>query len=137
MNVVIMGCGRVGARMAGELAAAGNAVAVIDLDSRAFRRLPDEFEGRQITGNAINSKVLERAGIREADAFVAVTQGDNRNYMASQIAKEIYRVPTVLCRIYDPIRQEMFDEPQLRTFSPTSIGADVMLGMLGFERQQK
>jgi trk system potassium uptake protein TrkA len=117
--------------MAAEMAEDGHDVTVIDLDSQAFRRLPEEYEGKKITGNAINSKVLERAGIKEADAFVAVTQGDNRNYMASQIAKELYQVPQVLCRIYDPIRQEMFDEPALRTFSPTSMGANVMLGMLG------
>jgi trk system potassium uptake protein TrkA len=133
MKVVIMGCGRVGARMAGHLASTGHDVTIIDLDSRAFRRLPADYEGRKITGNAINSKVLERSGILDADAFVAVTQGDNRNYMASQIAKELYRVPNVLCRIYDPIRQEMFDEPGLRTFSPTSVGANAMLGMLGVE----
>jgi len=117
--------------MAGEMAEDGHDVTVIDLDAQAFRRLPGEYEGKKITGNAINSKVLERAGIKDADAFVAVTQGDNRNYMASQIAKELYQVPQVLCRIYDPIRQEMFDEPALRTFSPTSMGANVMLGMLG------
>ena len=131
MKVVIMGCGRVGARMAGEMSESGHDVTIIDLDTRAFRRLPDGYEGKRVHGNAINSKVLERAGIRDADAFVAVTQGDNRNYMASQIAKEIYHVPKVLCRIYDPIRQEMFNEPALQTFSPTSMGANIMLGMLG------
>jgi trk system potassium uptake protein TrkA len=130
MNVVIMGCGRVGARLAGALDRQGDRVSIIDLDSRAFRRLPTEYDGARVLGNAVNSRVLERAGIREADAFIAVTQGDNRNYMASQIAKEIYRVPKVLCRIYDPIRQEMFDEPGLQTFSPTSLGAQVMLEML-------
>ncbi len=134
---MIMGCGRVGARMAAEMAEHGHDVAVIDLDARAFRRLPGDFEGRKVAGNAINSKVLERAGIKEADAFVAVTQGDNRNYMASQIAKELYQVPQVLCRIYDPIRQEMFDEPALRTFSPTSMGANIMLGMLGMNEVGK
>jgi trk system potassium uptake protein TrkA len=130
MNVVIMGCGRVGARLAGILDGQGETVSVIDLDSRAFRRLAPEYGGARVQGNAVNSRVLERAGIREADAFIAVTQGDNRNYMASQIAKELYRVPKVLCRIYDPIRQEMFDEPGLQTFSPTSFGTQVMLEML-------
>jgi trk system potassium uptake protein TrkA len=130
MNVVVMGCGRVGARMAGVLDEQGHRVSIIDLDSRAFRRLPREYEGSRVLGNAVNSRVLERAGIKEADAFIAVTQGDNRNYMASQIAKELYRVPKVLCRIYDPIRQEMFDEPGLQTFSPTSVGAQMMLEML-------
>jgi trk system potassium uptake protein TrkA len=130
MNLVIMGCGRVGARMAGALDEQGHRVAVIDLDARAFRRLPPGYEGGRVLGNAVNSRVLERAGLKEADAFIAVTQGDNRNYMASQIAKELYRVPKVLCRIYDPIRQEMFDEPGLQTFSPTSVGAQMMLEML-------
>jgi trk system potassium uptake protein TrkA len=118
------------------MSATGHDVTVIDLESKAFRRLPADFEGTRLIGNAINSRVLERAGIRVADAFVAVTQGDNRNYMASQIAKAIYQVPQVLCRMYDPIRQEMFDEPALRTFSPTSVGATMMLGMLGLDEME-
>lgn len=130
MKVVIMGCGRVGARMAGALDGQGHDVTVIDLEPRAFRRLAPDYGGQTVSGSGVSARVLERAGIRKADAFVAVTQGDNRNYFASQMAKEIYRVPRVLCRIYDPIRQEMFDEEGLQTFSPTSVGAQIMLEML-------
>jgi trk system potassium uptake protein TrkA len=78
----------------------------------------------------MDGPVLERAGIRETDAFLATTQGDNRNYFASQMAREVYNVPRVLCRIYDPVREQIFSELGLETFSPTSIGAQIMVDML-------
>jgi trk system potassium uptake protein TrkA len=73
---------------------------------------------------------LERYGIREMDAFMATTQGDNRNYFASMLAREVYGVRRVLCRIYDPVREQIFRELGLETFSPTAIGAQVMVDML-------
>jgi trk system potassium uptake protein TrkA len=78
----------------------------------------------------MDTGALERAGIGSADAFMAITQGDNRNYFASQLAREIYHVPRVLCRIYDPVREEIFRELGLETFSPTSLGSKVMVQML-------
>jgi trk system potassium uptake protein TrkA len=130
MNVVIMGCGRVGARVAGILHDQGNHVTIMDIRPASFARLPATFEGIRSVGNGMDGPALERAGIRAADAFIAVTQGDNRNYFASQMAKEIYRVPRVICRIYDPERSELFNEPGLETFSPTSIGAHILVEML-------
>ena len=130
MRVMIMGCGRVGARVAGALEQMGHEVTVLDVNNSAFRRLPDGFKGKRVIGNGMDGPLLERAGIREADAFLALTQGDNRNYFASQMAKEIYQVPRVLCRIYDPVREQIFKDLGLETFSPTRIGADIMVNML-------
>ena len=103
-----MGCGRVGARLAGLLDADGHSVTILDIDSYSFRRLPPTFGGTALIGNGVNEEALKRAGIEEADAFVAVTQGDNRNVMASQIAKHVFNVPKVICRIYDPLRQDLY-----------------------------
>ncbi len=130
MNIVIMGCGRLGARIAGMLDEAGHRVTVMDTNPAAFRRLPAGFRGAQAIGNGMDGNALERAGIKTADAFFAVTQGDNRNYFASQVAREVYEVKRVLCRIYDPLREEIFRELGLETFSPTSLGAQIMVDML-------
>ncbi|MBA7697523.1 hypothetical protein ES703_106190 [subsurface metagenome] len=126
MKVVIMGCGRVGAQLAGLLDADGHAVTILDTDAYSFRRLPPQFGGTALIGNGINEEALKRAGIEEADAFVAVTQGDNRNVMATQIAKHIFNVPKVICRIYDPLRQELYSTLGLETFSPTTIFAQIL-----------
>jgi trk system potassium uptake protein len=130
MNVMIMGCGRVGARVAGMLDEAGHDVTVLDITSAAFKRLPEGFRGKRAVGNGIDGPVLERSGIREMDAFMATTQGDNRNFFASMMAKEVYGVKRVLCRFYDPVREQIFHDLGLETFSPTSIGAQIMFDML-------
>jgi trk system potassium uptake protein TrkA len=130
MNVIIMGCGRLGARIATKLDQQGHAVTVMDTTQASFRRLPDTFRGQRLLGNGMDGPALERAGIKEADAFFAVTQGDNRNYFASQMAREVYGVKRVLCRIYDPVREEIFRDLGLETFSPTSLGAQIMVDML-------
>ncbi len=126
MKVVIMGCGRVGAQLAGLLDTDGHSVTVLDTDAYSFRRLPSTFSGTALIGNGLNEEILKKAGIEEADAFVAVTQGDNRNVMASQIAKHIFNVPKVVCRIYDPLRQELYTTLGLETFSPTTIFAQML-----------
>jgi trk system potassium uptake protein TrkA len=126
MKVIIMGCGRVGARLAGLLAAEGHKVTVLDTDAYSFRRLPPDFGGTALLGNGLDEDALKKAGIQEADAFVAVTQGDNRNIMAAQIAKHIFNVPRVLCRIYDPLRQELYETLGLETISPTKIFAQLL-----------
>ncbi|MFC1984411.1 potassium channel family protein [Chloroflexota bacterium] len=130
MKVIIMGCGRVGARLAGLLDAGGHSVTILDTDAYSFRRLPPEFGGTALIGNGINEEALKRAGIEKADAFVAVTQGDNRNAMATQIAKHIFNVPRAICRIYDPLRQELYVTLGLETFSPTTIFAQILKGKL-------
>lgn len=127
MNVVIMGCGRVGSRLAIMLDREGNNVTALDVNAYQFERfLPESFKGRKITGNGIDQDVLRRAGIEQADAFVAVTAGDNRNVMATQIAKHVFGVPRVVCRIYDPIREEMYRRLGIRTVAPTKVLAQLL-----------
>jgi trk system potassium uptake protein TrkA len=126
MKVLIMGCGRVGARLAGLLDADGHSVTILDIDEYSFRRLPPGFGGTALTGNGINVEVLKRAGIEEADAFIVVTQGDNRNIMAAQMAKHIFNVPKVICRIYDPLRQEMYSTLGIEAIGPTTIFAQIL-----------
>ena len=126
MKVVIMGCGRVGAQLAALLDNEGHSVAVLDIEAYSFRRLPSDFNGMALLGNGIDEAVLKKAGIEEADIFVALTQGDNRNVMAAQIAKHIFNVPRVVCRIYDPLRQELYSTLGLEAFSPTTIFAQML-----------
>ena len=121
-----MGCSRVGARLAGLLDADGHSVTILDTDTYSFRRLPPTFKGNALVGNGLDQEVLKRAGIEEADAFVATTQGDNRNIMAAQIAKHIFNVPKVVSRIYDPLRQELYSTLGLETISPTTIFAEIL-----------
>jgi len=126
MKVVIMGCGRVGAQLAALLDSDGHDVTVLDIDAYSFRRLPPTFGGTALLGNGIDQEALKRAGIEEADAFIVVTQGDNRNVMAAQIAKHIFNVPKVICRIYDPLRQELYQTLGLEAISPTTVFAQIL-----------
>jgi trk system potassium uptake protein TrkA len=125
MKIVLLGCGRVGSTLATMLDQSGHEVSIVDYSSEAFQRLSPDFRGETIPGNGVDEEVLIRAGIKEADAFVAVTNGDNRNIMASQIAKEIFNVKKVMCRIYDPIREETYRELGMETICPTKIGAQM------------
>ena len=128
--MVIMGCGRVGAQLAALLEEEGHKVTIMDRESDSFRRLPPNFQGRALVGDGTDEDYLKRAGIEEADAFVAVTQGDNRNVMAAQIAKHIFNVPKVVCRIYDPLREELYHTLGLETISPTTVAAKLLRDVL-------
>ena len=119
-----MGCGRVGARLALMLTSAEHEVTVLDIKSSAFSRLGPDFKGTTMLGNGIDQDLLRRAGIERADAFVAATQGDNRNIMASQIAQHVFGVKRVVTRIYDPLRSSTFTALGLQAISPTIIGAN-------------
>lgn len=121
-----MGCSRVGAQLAAALDAEGHKVTIMDIEPYSFRKLPNSFGGTAVAGNGLDEDALKKCGIEEADVFVAVTQGDNRNVMACQIAKHIYRVPRVVCRIYDPIREEMYRTLGLETVSPTTVVAELL-----------
>ena len=125
MHVVIMGCGRVGSAIATRLDHEGHEVTVIDTDAYAFRRLGSEFRGEKLVGSGFEESTLEEAETRKAGAFLALTQGDNRNLLAAQMAKHLFDVPVVVARVYDPFRGEIFANLGLRTFSPTSVGADM------------
>jgi len=126
MKVVIMGCGRVGAQLAALLDIEGHEVTVLDVNSGSFRRLIPTFKGTALLGDGTDEDALRKAGIEEADAFIAVTQGDNRNVMAAQIAKHIFNVPKVLCRIYDPLREELYQTLGLDAISPTTVFAQLL-----------
>lgn len=109
MHVVILGCGRVGALLAGRLDAMGHTVAVVDQDSKAFTRLPHDFSGTTVTGVGFDRNTLEIAGIAHADAFAAVSSGDNTNILAARTARETYGVDRVVARIYDTRRAEVYE----------------------------
>jgi trk system potassium uptake protein len=130
VKVIIMGCGRVGATLATSMDKAGHKVTVIDSNADSFQRLEGNFRGEKVQGSGIDEEVLKEAGIETADAFAAVTNGDNRNIMASQIAKEIFHVKKVVCRIYDPIRESTYRELGLETVCPTLIGAQMLFEAL-------
>lgn len=126
MKILIVGCGRLGWRLASDFSARGHQLAVVDSNSRSFRRLPDPFAGRLIVGTGIDEDVLRSGGIDDADAFVAVTDDDNTNIMAGQIAKDVFRVPRVVIRIYDPVRAEIYRGLGLDVICPTTIVAGLM-----------
>jgi trk system potassium uptake protein TrkA len=126
MKIIIVGCGRVGAQLASLLDAEGHEITVLDVDAHSFRRLPPSFGGTALVGDGTDEEMLKKAGVAGADAFVAVTQGDNRNVMAAQIAKKIFNVPKVLCRIYDPLRKDVYEALGLDAVSPTTVFAQLL-----------
>jgi len=130
MRIVIIGCSRVGAMVATMLAQDGHQVTVVDIDRDSFRRLGPDFPGEMVLGNGIDEDVLRKAGIEQADGFASLTNGDNRNIMAAQIAREIFHVPRVITRIYDPIRENVYRELGLNTMSPTLTGVHEIHRML-------
>ena len=130
MNLVILGCGRIGSTLARSMSKEGHRVAIIDRKSDAFRRLGPDFGGQMVVGNGIDDAVLKKAGIEQADAFVAVTNGDNTNIMSVQIAKERFKVPKVSARIYDPIRACAYRELGIETICTTIIGAKLIKDLL-------
>lgn len=130
MRVVIMGCGRTGSLLAVKLVAANHDVTVIDWNSAAFARLPQNFAGETVLGNAVDQDVLREAGIESADAFVAATSGDNRNIMASQIAQRVFRVPKVISRIRDPNRARLYQQSGMQVDCRTVEGARLILDLV-------
>ncbi len=126
MNIVILGCGRVGSTFARLMHHEGHSVTIIDIQSESFRRLGAKYKGARIVGNGIDEDVLRRAGVAEADVFLASSQGDNRNIMAAQIAKHVFNVPKVIARIYDPIRADRYRQLGLITLCTTTIASGLM-----------
>lgn len=130
MKAVIMGCGRVGARVATLLDQDGHDVTIIDRVTSAFERLPREYGGNTIIGTGIDEDVLKLAGIETADAFIAVTNADNRNIMGAQVAKTIFDVPYAVVRIYDPVRADAYRSMGLITVCPTTTISAVILDQI-------
>jgi trk system potassium uptake protein TrkA len=136
VKIFILGCGRVGSRLAQELDRDGHDVTIVDSNPDAFSRsasrgvFSESFRGNFVVGDGTEADLLRRAGIEEADCFVAVTQGDNRNIMAAQIAREVFKVKRVITRIYDPMRENAYREFGLNTICPTLAGAHQIHAML-------
>lgn len=126
MNIVILGCGRVGSTLARMMYRDGHSVTIIDQQSEAFRRLGTRFKGTRIVGNGIDEDVMRRAGMQAADTFVAATQGDNRNIMAAQIARHVFGVQKVIARIYDPIRADRYRQMGIVTLCTTTIASGLI-----------
>ena len=122
-----MGCGRVGSSLATELEAAGHTVSVIDQAREAFRRLGPNFKGRTVTGVGFDRDTLLEAGIQEADAFAAVSNGDNSNILAARVARETYGVQNVVARIYDPGRAEIYQRLGIPTVATVIWATDQIL----------
>ena len=131
MRAVIVGCGRVGATMARALDTGGHEVTIIDLVTRAFDRLPATFRGNAVRGDGTDEDTLRRAGAEGADIFLALTEGDNRNIMAAQLALEALGIGRVFAKVNDPVRAHAYAELGIGTICRTTMMADALLGALG------
>jgi trk system potassium uptake protein len=130
VHVVIMGCGRVGSALARSLEDRSHTVSIIDSNADAFRRLGPTFGGTKVTGVGFDQDVLERAGIEKADAFAAVSSGDNSNIIAARVARESFGIQQVVARIYDPGRAEVYQRLGITTVATVKWTADQVLRRL-------
>jgi trk system potassium uptake protein len=131
VKIVIVGCGRVGSVLAEAYDAGGHEVVVLDVSTRAFDRLPAEFQGSAVRGDGTDEDTLRRSGAEGADAFLALTEGDNRNVMAAQVATEKLGIERVLAKINDPVRAAAYAELGIATVCRTTMLADSVSGFLG------
>lgn len=126
MNIIIVGCGRVGSKLALLLSQEGHNLTIIDDNPASFRRLGGTFNGATMTGNGFDLDLLKKAGIESADAVVVVTNGDNTNLMTAQIARRIFKVPKVIARLYDPLRTEIYQRLGMDIISGTTLIASMI-----------
>jgi trk system potassium uptake protein len=127
MRVIIVGCGRVGARVAAELDSRGEHVTIIDTNPRAFSRLPPTFGGESVRGNGTDEDIMRSAGAEQADLVMTLTEGDNRNALAAQLAKHTFGAPRVIAKINDPLRGEAYRALGLETICRTIILGDALV----------
>jgi len=127
MRIIVIGCGRVGARVAAELDQRGEKVTVIDISARAFSRLPQSFGGETVRGNGTDEDVMRGAGAEQADLVMTLTEGDNRNALSAQLAKHTFGVPRVIAKINDPLRGEAYRALGLETICRTVILGDALV----------
>ncbi|HEY7828468.1 MAG TPA: TrkA family potassium uptake protein [Candidatus Limnocylindrales bacterium] len=130
MRTVIVGCGRVGAMLAAMLDDGGHQVTILDTSTAAFERLPSSFRGNALRGDGTDEDTLQRAGVEDADLFLAMTEGDNRNIMAAQLAMEAFRVDQVIAKINDPLRALAYSELGIATICRTDLMANAILSHL-------
>ncbi len=124
MKILIIGCGRVGSMLANRYARAGHEVNIIDEEEHAAGRLAADFTGSFFTGAGLDIAVLKMAGIKDADVCIAVTDGDNTNLVVAQIAKDHYKVPCVVVRVFDPRRAEFYASRGLNVVSPVAVAVE-------------
>ena len=134
MNVVIVGCGRTGAFLAELLDQSGDTVSIVDVERSAFKRLPANFKGTPVLGDGTDMDILRQAGVESANAVLALTQGDNRNLMAAQIAKKVFGVDQVFAKVNDPIRAATYRGQGLYTFSRTTILGTLLHAVLSGDK---
>jgi trk system potassium uptake protein TrkA len=133
VKIVIVGCGRVGASAAELWDAAGHEVIVLDIETRAFERLPASFGGTAIRGDGTDEDVLRRAGTEGADILLALTEGDNRNIMSAQLAVEALEVRQVVAKVNDPVRATAYAELGIATLCRTGLMLDAVNGYLDMQ----
>ena len=131
MRVVIVGCGRTGAMLAEVLDAAGHSVLIVDVRTSAFDRLPHSFKGEAVRGDGTDEGVLRRAGAADADLFLTLTEGDNRNIMGAQVARDSLGARRVFAKVNDPVRAEAYAELGVGTVCRTTMIVDTLLGAIG------
>jgi trk system potassium uptake protein len=134
LYIVIVGCGRLGSHLANQLSRAGHSVVVIDREEATFEELSSDFSGFRVEGDATQLAVLKEAKVKSADVLFATTHEDNVNLMVAQVARKVFSVPHVLARVFDPRRQQVFDDLGIETICPTSVAGEMFLLAVASER---
>ncbi len=135
MRTIIIGCGRVGAGLAGRLATAGDEVTVLDIRTDAFDRLPEGFGGNAVRADGTDEDVLRRIGVEGADRFFALTEGDNRNILAAQLAAETFSVPVVVAKVNDPVRARAYAALGIATVCRTDMLVESLAAFTGLDAE--
>jgi trk system potassium uptake protein len=135
MQIIIIGCGKVGSALAGELVSQGHDVVIIDSDPQLIQNA-DELDCIKITGIPIDREILRQAGIETADVLCATTQNDNINIMVAQIAREIYQIPKIIARIFNPVNSQVFEEFNLNTICQTELSVQAFLRKIAGETEE-
>jgi len=125
--IVIVGCGRLGSHLANQLSRVGHSVVVIDSNEETFNALSPDFSGFRVLGDATQMAVLKEAKLKHADVFFATTHEDNVNLMVAQVARKLFNVAHVLARVFDPRREQIYDQLGIETICPTSVAAEMFL----------
>jgi trk system potassium uptake protein TrkA len=134
VNIVVLGCGRMGSGLARALALRRHAVTVVDVDPAAFSRLGPSFPGRTVTGSAVDRETLLAAGVERADGVAAVTAGDEANVVCARLALQVFRVPRVVARLYDPLKADIYRRLGLSTVTPVAWAVHRMADLLCYSR---
>lgn len=129
-QVVIVGCGRLGSVLANHLSRAGHRVIVIDQRESTFDKLSVDFSGFKLIGNAVELHTLKEAKIEEADCLFATTTSDNTNLMVAQVAKNVFNIPRVVARVFDPAREQIYQGFGIETISPTRLATSAFLTVI-------